>query len=458
MPKMQLNCPNCRQPIVADIEQLFDVGEDPQAKQRLLSGMTNIAQCPHCGYEGSLATPIVYHDPDKELLLTFLPPELSMPRQEQEKIIGSMINRVMDRLPQEKRKAYLLRPQAALTFQGLIERILEADGITKEMIQAQQDRLNLLRNLLTASQESRMELIESKGDLVDGDLFNLLARLGETAAASGDQTSANQLRDVQDFLLEHSTYGRQLKEQVAEVETVAKELRKLGGELDREKLIDLIVKSPNEARVQAYAQMARPLMDYSFFQMLTEKIDRARGKGRKRLIDIREKLLELTRELDQQVEARSRISQENLNAILREDDVTQVMQQNLAVVDEFFIQALESRLDQARKSGDLEESSKLQQIYEVIRNASTPPPEISFIDDLIALADDEDALSAALDNRKNEITPQLVEILTNLIAQLQTSGEQDDGDDGEEQRELYDRVQKLYSAVLRYSMERTFKG
>ncbi|MGD8752767.1 MAG: CpXC domain-containing protein, partial [Anaerolineales bacterium] len=153
MPKTQLNCPNCRQPIVAEVEQLFDVGEDPQAKQRLLSGMSNFVNCPHCGYEGSLATPIVYHDPNKELLLTFLPPELSMPREEQERIIGSMINRVMDRLPQEKRKAYLLSPQAALTLQGLIERILEADGITKEMIQAQEDRLNLLRRLMTASSE-----------------------------------------------------------------------------------------------------------------------------------------------------------------------------------------------------------------------------------------------------------------------------------------------------------------
>ena len=52
-----LTCPNCRQPILADVEQLFDVGVDPSAKQRFLSGAVNIVQCPNCGYQGSLATP-----------------------------------------------------------------------------------------------------------------------------------------------------------------------------------------------------------------------------------------------------------------------------------------------------------------------------------------------------------------------------------------------------------------
>ena len=60
MPKTLVNCPNCKQPIQADIQQLFDVGQDPSAKQSLLSGAYNIVNCPHCGYQGNIATPIVY--------------------------------------------------------------------------------------------------------------------------------------------------------------------------------------------------------------------------------------------------------------------------------------------------------------------------------------------------------------------------------------------------------------
>lgn len=73
MPQTQTTCPNCRQPVIADIEQLFDVGVDPQNKQRILSGMANHISCPNCRYEGSAAVPIVYHDPEKELLLTYFP-------------------------------------------------------------------------------------------------------------------------------------------------------------------------------------------------------------------------------------------------------------------------------------------------------------------------------------------------------------------------------------------------
>ncbi|MFL7890904.1 MAG: CpXC domain-containing protein, partial [Anaerolineales bacterium] len=64
MPRTQINCPNCKQPIIADVQQLFDVAQDPEAKSRLLSGMSNFIQCQVCGYQGNLATPIVYHDPD----------------------------------------------------------------------------------------------------------------------------------------------------------------------------------------------------------------------------------------------------------------------------------------------------------------------------------------------------------------------------------------------------------
>src|SRR5512139_3902242 len=187
MPRTRINCPNCRQPILDEVEQLFDVGADPSTKQRFLSGAVNFVQCPNCGYQGSLATPIVYHDPQKELLLTFVPPEIGLPRDEQERLLGQLINQSVNRLKPEQRKAYLLQPQAHLTMQGLIERILEADGITREMLQSQQQKLALLQRLLTASdRDVQVEIIRQDEILVDSDLFNMLNRLLETAATSGD--------------------------------------------------------------------------------------------------------------------------------------------------------------------------------------------------------------------------------------------------------------------------------
>ena len=151
MAKTTISCPQCRQPVAAEITRLFDVRENPQAKQILLSGAYNLIQCPNCGYRGQAPTPIVYHDPENELLLTHFPPELQVPVNQQEQMIGPLIKRVMENLPMEERKAYLFKPETMLTRQRLVERILEEDGITPEMLKAQQDRLNLLQRLASLS-------------------------------------------------------------------------------------------------------------------------------------------------------------------------------------------------------------------------------------------------------------------------------------------------------------------
>ena len=147
MPQTQVPCPQCRQQIPANVEQLFDITHDPGAKQRLLGGVSNMVQCQLCGFQGRLATPIVYHDNEKELLLTFFPPELGMSLDNQEKTIGPLIKKVTESLPPEKRKAYLFKPQANLTYESMIETILEKDGITPEMIKEQKERVTRDRTL-----------------------------------------------------------------------------------------------------------------------------------------------------------------------------------------------------------------------------------------------------------------------------------------------------------------------
>ncbi len=67
MPKIQTSCPNCQQPIIAEIQQVIDVGRNPQAKDLILSGELNMALCQVCGFQGQLPVPVVYHDAEKEL-------------------------------------------------------------------------------------------------------------------------------------------------------------------------------------------------------------------------------------------------------------------------------------------------------------------------------------------------------------------------------------------------------
>jgi glycerophosphoryl diester phosphodiesterase len=449
MPQTQISCPNCRQPIMANVTQLFDVGQDPGLKSQLLSGMANFVQCQVCGYQGALATPVVYHDPDKELLLTYVPAGIGLPRDEQERRIGGMINQVVNRLPAEKRKGYLLTPQAHLTMQGLIERILEADGITKEMIKAQQDKLDFLQRLSTTQDENtRISLIKDNEALVDADLFLIMGRLIETAASTGDQGAAQQLEAIQNLLIENSDYGQEIQQQSAEVRAAIESLQAAGQDLSREKLLELIIGAPNDIRLSALVSLARPGIDYTFYQMLTARVDASEGEEQERLSVLRDKLLELTKQLDEQVEMRARQAHKLLEHILQANDVMQAIQANAAQIDEFFVQVVQEELDKARKSGDLEKSAKLNQIDETLREAMAQPTEIEFIQALLEATDDE-SRNQLLDENPEKITPELFQMLSGLMNQVAESGQDE---------QLVEKIKQVNRQVLRHSMRSKIQG
>lgn len=449
MPQTQINCPNCRQPIMADVTQLFDVAQDPSLKSQLLSGMSNFVQCQVCGYQGALAAPIVYHDPDKELLLTYVPAEIGLPRDDQERLIGGLINQAVNNLPAEKRKGYLLTPQAQLTMQSLIERILEADGITKEMIQAQQDKLDFLQKLsATGDETARSAMIKENEALVDAELFSVLGRLIETAAGTGDQESAQQLEAIQNLLIENSDYGQEIQQQSGEVQAAIESLQAAGQELTREKLLELVIEAPNDIRLSALVSLARPGMDYTFYQLLTEQIDAAEGEEQERLSTLRDKLLELTSQLDEQVEQRAKQARQLLEQVMQADDVMQTIQANAAQIDEFFVQVVQEELEAARKSGDLEKSAKLNQIDETLRQAMAQPPEVEFIQELIE-APDDDARNQMLDDNPDKITPELFQMLSGLMNQVSESGQDE---------QLVEKIKFINRQVLRHSMRSNIQG
>jgi hypothetical protein len=449
MPQTQIACPRCRQPITANIEQLFDVTQDPQAKQRLLGGISNMARCPHCGYQGRLATPIVYHDNDKELLLTFFPPELSMPLNEQERMIGPLIKQITDRLPPEKRKGYLLKPVPNLTYESMIQTILSKDGITPEMLKEQQERVQLIERLLQASSSDvRSEIIKQNVNLFDEQFFALFSRLAQSAAAGGQEPVARAMVDLQKQLLEETEFGRGLKESVGELEAATKALQEVGQGLTREKLLEIVLQSPNDARLRAYVTIARGGMDYQFFQLLSEKIDKASGDEKTRLETIREKLLDMTNEVDKQLEARYKQAQEFIESLLAQDDVVKAVRDNLNNFTQDAVDVVNQMLRQASEKNDYTRMGKLQKMVEVLREVSTPP-EVSFIEQLLDAPDDM-ALNQMLDENKDLINDQFMEALIGLVAQVDQASEQGNP----EAKSLSEKLSKVYKTALKYSMQR----
>lgn len=449
MPQTQISCPQCRQPVTANVEQLFDVTHDPGAKQRLLGGVSNVAHCPTCGYHGRLATPIVYHDNDKELLLTYFPPELGMPLNEQEKTIGPLIKQVMDRLPPEKRKGYLLKPVANLTYESMIETILGKDGITPEMIKSQQERVMLIERLVqAASADARKEIIKQNEAVLDEQFFALFGRLLQGAAASGQEGIAQQMAELQRQLLEETEFGRGLKETYGELEAASRSLQEAGQGLTREKLLDLVLSAPNDARIRAYVSLARAGMDYIFFQNLTEKIDKAQGKEKKNLEALREKLLDYVNEVDRQIEARYKESQAFIEKLLEQEDVAKATRDNLEGFTQESVDLVGQMLRQASEKNDYARMGKLQKVMEVLQEASAPPPEVAFIETLLE-APDEAAMLKLLDENAAMVNEELMSALTGLMAQVEQAGA-----GNPEAQALGEKLEQVYKVALRFSMKK----
>jgi hypothetical protein len=449
--KTQISCPRCRQPVIAQIEQLFDVTSDPGAKQRLLGGVSNYAVCQSCGYNGPLATPIVYHDADKVLLLTYFPSELGMPVNEQEKLIGPLITQVMNRLPPEKRKAYLFRPQGCLTYQNLVERILAADGITPEMIQAQQKKVAVVERLLgAASAEVRSEIIKQEAALFDAEFFAIFSRLIEGASTSRQEQYITQMDALQKQLMAETEYGRKLASQAKEIQEAVKTLQAAGKGLDREKLLNILIEAPNDDRLSALVSLTRPGLDYMFFQSLTERIEKKSGDERKKLEALREKLLEITRRIDQRSEEEYKRANELLNTLLAAENIQQATLEHIEVISDFFVQILNRALQEANQKNDAERMPKLQQIATALQKASAPPPELALLEELLD-APDEAALNKLLEQHAKEITPELSSIIANILSRSEEqAGKKPQGEDAQ----TIAKLQQVYRAVLKFTMRK----
>jgi hypothetical protein len=392
----------------------------------------------------------VYHDNEKELLLTFFPPELNVPLDQQEKTLGPLIKKVTESLPPEKRKGYLLNPTANLSYESMVKLILEKDGVTPEMLKEQQDRVQVIERLLQASSSDvRSEIIKQNEKIFDEQFFALFSRLAQSAASSGQgQQVAQGLIDLQNQLLEETEYGRQLKETVGEMEAAQKSLQEAGQGLTREKLLDIVIESPSDARLKAYVSLVRGGMDYQFFQLLTDKIEKASDEDKAKLESMREKLLEFTSEIDKQIEARYKQAQELVESILSQDDIVKAIQDNIQNITQDVVDIANQMLKQASEKSDYVRMGKLQKMIEVLKQASTPP-EVEFIEHLLDAPDDA-ALDKMLEDNKDMINDEFMQALVGLVAQV--DGAADQGNP--EANALSEKLGKLYKAAMKFSMKK----
>jgi hypothetical protein len=412
---VQITCPNCRTPFRTGIFSLVDANEQPELKQALLAGQLNLAQCPNCGSASMLGAPLVYHDSDKQLCLLYFPQELNARPEDQERFIGDTTNFIIKSLPADKPRGYLLRPKRFISLQSLIDAVFEADGISKEMLEAQRKRVNLIADLAQASEDEQQlaQLVEQHKAELDAEFFDTLALFAQANAQQGRPDGAQMLM--------------QLREKVAQLAGVA--LDESAEDEYEAELRDAIERlaAVGDDELEALVGELRPAIDYSFFQAWTERIEALQQEGEqdeaRRLTERRTRILDLVEQLDKQAQAMFEAGAGVLRAVMDAPDLPAALRAQGEQVDEAFLMVVSANIEAAEHAGNQQAAQRLQQIAEaamqIIEERLTP--EDRFINQLLGIETPQES-TRLLRRSVAQVTPALVKRANELADQAEQRG------------------------------------
>ncbi len=441
----QVRCPQCQQPVEVPVQQVLDVGERPEVRHMVLSGNFNLMQCPHCGYVGPAPVPVVYHDPDHELLLVYVPPELGLSQEQQEQLVGPILRRIMERLPTEQRKAYLLQPQYVLSLRTLQERVLETLGVSREDLRRYEERFSLLRRLLGVSQEAQRQLLEKEQDLVDLLFLEVLHNLRQAAEMAQNTVLLQRLDNLEKLILETTPLGQQIQEAQQHWMHIQEFLEGLPARLTPRELVDRLLHWPHldKEHVILLVSALPMLLEYGVFAALQEVQETGSVEMRAKARELHQWLREM---LDQILNAqkilRSRVEElllqlsEPLDG-RREDQLLKqlagVMAQVPSAVEEA-LHAVSQRLaNQPEKRQRLEQ--RLRKLEEYLYS-----PEERLLRALLA-SDDEAVWRLLIRKHPEALNSTLLSLLTEFMATIS-------------QPEQRQRLERLFQFLSREVMKR----
>ena len=142
-----------------------------------------------------------------------------------------------------------------------------------------------------------------------------------------------------------------------------------------------------------------------------------------RLNALRERLIDLTTQWDKARKDREKRIDQQLTSLINAEDRQKEILRLLPEIDEYFLAVLYNRIEVAETGGQktlfADLSAVLQQILDLIR--SSAPPEVQFINELIDL-ENPSSVEDMLDDRSDEVTPALLDVITEMVENLRTGG------------------------------------
>ncbi len=323
-------------------------GQNPAEKSALMQGQIDARQ------------PILYYDLEKELAFVFLPNGLQLTTADQERIIGGLTNSLVNTLPAEQRKFYLLNPKPFLSLDSLIKAVLEADGITEEMLEAQAQKIKLLESFLKIDNEADLKSkIKENDDKLDREFFEILTASMQAAQFEGNAAFAQALFALRSFIARYSTQGRQA------VKEIDDELGMVYIET-QEELLEKLQSAKDEQELEALVAAGYDFLDYGFFQKLTGQLDAAIKAGDKKkeaeLKTLRSKILEIKGQQEERSQAALQKAVDFLQKVLRSSDPAKFLEKNIERIDNAFFAVLSANIQEARRQKSEEAAKAMEMI------------------------------------------------------------------------------------------------
>ncbi len=417
-----VKCPSCGAEFTVPAYMIIDAQDMADAVQALIMGALNVFQCPRCGTQGMLSVPLLYHHAEKKLAYLFVPPQMGMPQPERQRMIGELTRAVMNHLPNDHPKGYLLQPREFLTLPSMIDAIMEAEGIDKALLEERRKKGELIDKLLAVVDDNVAfaAVVGQHRDKLDAEFYELLRYARDTAAAIGHREEAQKLERLRQRLLPLTEWGR--KERAYD-----RAIDFLRSRPDRKAFLNRLLEAEDDVEVEALVKVARPLADYVFFKMLSDRIREAEKAGdqdeAQRLTQLRDRVLQIAEEVDKETAKAVEEATTLLRTLLQAPDLDKAVEENLEKIDDTFLFVLSSHIEEAERKQLREMAANLQRVWEAIRRHFQPhvPPEIMLIEDLMSLQY-PDETRAYLEQKKGELSPEVLTLMDAIAKDMEQQG------------------------------------
>jgi hypothetical protein len=438
----QVTCPNCQTPYTAEVHQVVDASKNPELKQRLLNGQLNVAVCPTCSMGGQMATALLFHDPAHELFMIHVPQELNLDHMERERLIGQLSQQAMNDLPAEERRAYMLQPQMMLSMQSFMEKVLETEGITPEMIARQRQQAELLGTLAQADKDVVTHLIKERADEIDETFFAMLQAYLDAASQANDNKQLLALTNLRAKLMVETPVGRKLEKQQMALHALNRDAKKQDGLTPAILLKHVLANQDDPETVDALIGAGRGALTYSFFSLLSGEIEKQDIAGKQaavgKLTALRERLLKIYDSM--QLESQRILSEadKTLQTMLSAPDREAAVLDNLQKVDEAFMYWLSAKIAEADQKEDVGLAQALNEIHAIILRQveSQFPPEVMLLNQLLEVESPTEREQVLKENPQL-LSPNLLKMVEAVMAETQEAG----------QAELTNRLQAIKQMI-----------